>query len=168
MIYFIFGHLLCAVPFHVHRDFSRSEASDPTFFGFYQYYIKMNLHFSDHVEQRHFHFLDGVWKSSITCPHKFTNYCHINALDSHLATCLSARLKRDWNPKTLCDLYTFWVTLGTGRDVMWHNGCDVYFGKREHLGVKGIKLLFVYFKRLNRKYLYFKRRIMEYAGKRYV
>ena len=55
----------------------------------------------------------------------------------------------------------FWVILGTGEDVMWLNWFDVYFEKRKHIGVRWIKLLFSYFKRLNRKYLYFKRRIIE-------
>ena len=48
-------------------------------------------------------------------------------------------------------IYTFWIILGTGRDITWHNGFDVYFGKLKHLGIKWIKLLFFLFQKLKLK-----------------
>ena len=42
------------LPAQVHRDFSSSKASDPTFCLLYQYYIKSHIHFSDQLGQRDF------------------------------------------------------------------------------------------------------------------
>ena len=91
MIFFILGHLLYTVPSQVHRDFSSSKASNPTFCRFYQYYIKMHLQFSDQLDQRHFRKRFIPWKAFDSTPqrvnlHKFTNYCqltHLAAIQLH-------------------------------------------------------------------------------------
>ena len=58
-LFHIFEHLQYTIPSQVDGDFSSSKASDPMFCQFYQYHIKMHLHFTDQLDQRYFlkHFI---------------------------------------------------------------------------------------------------------------